>query len=83
MHMAPVPQAGPPPQVQIPAVASHPSLFPLGQAAHAAPPIPHVSRAGALHIFPMQQPVGQESALHTQVPATHTVPAPQIEPPPQ
>jgi hypothetical protein len=83
MHMAPAPHAAPPPQVHVPAVASHPSLLPAGQGAHAAPRIPHESRAGALHIFPMQQPVGHESALHTQAPAKHIVPAPQIGPAPQ
>lgn len=44
-------------------------------------PPPHmdaVSLATAMQLLPLQQPVVQEVALHTQVPALHTVPLAQL-----
>ena len=82
-HTVPAPQGGPLPQAQVPVVASQVSLVAGGQAPQAPPPVPQVAGAGTWQAPPAQHPLAHEVALHTQAPATHTVPAPQAAPAPQ
>jgi hypothetical protein len=77
-HCAPEPQEGFPWQLQVPVVASQPSLFLASHGWHALPPRPQASMDGVWHTPPEQQPLGQDCALHTHAPLTQAVPAPQI-----
>lgn len=79
----PAPHDGPLPHAQAPVAASQLSLLDGLQAMHARPATPQVVAAGRLQAPPAQHPPGQELALHTQAPATQTVPAPQAAPAPQ
>jgi hypothetical protein len=70
-HCWPGPQAGPVPQAQEPLV----QVFAVVElhATQATPAVPHELRVGAVQVLPLQQPVGQETAL--QLP-----PEPQVPP---
>ena len=74
-HCEPLPHEGFPWQVHVPVVTSQPSLFFASHAMHALPPMAQASADGAWQTPPEQQPLGQDCALQTQVPATHAVPA--------
>src|SRR4029079_10485117 len=50
---------------------------------HAAPPRPQLPKPGGMQAPPLQQPLGHDSASHTQLPAVQLVPAPQAAPVPQ
>jgi hypothetical protein len=52
------------------------------QETQAAPPVPQLGNASALHTPPEQQPLAQDVELQTQVPAEHTWPAPHAGPAP-
>jgi hypothetical protein len=69
MHLWPLSQAGPAPQVHEPSVEQASAA--LGsQLTHAVPPLPQVSFAGTRQKPPAQHPVGQEVA--SQVPGSST-----------
>jgi hypothetical protein len=68
-HAAPMPHAHAPEDEQL-------SAFVVSHEAHAAPPVPQLGNASALHTAPEQQPVAQDVELQTQAPAEHTWPAP-------
>jgi hypothetical protein len=72
---APAPHAVPFPHAQAPVTGSHPSASAPLQAIHAPPPVPQVLRDGTLQTPLAQQPFGQDWALQTHAPATHSVPA--------
>jgi hypothetical protein len=79
----PAPHGAPPaPHWQAPVVEQRSALL----AAHArqvAPPIPQASIVvGVLQVLPVQQPLGQEKASHTQAPATQRCPATHAAPAP-
>jgi hypothetical protein len=82
-HLVPAPQAAPLPQRQAPVTGLQPSACAGSQATHAAPPRPQLPNVGAAQAPPLQQPLGHDSASHTQLPATQLVPAPQAAPAPQ
>lgn len=80
-HCWPAPQAGPVPQVQVPAAEQVSAALVL-QARHTAPGGAHLPSANPLHVEPWQQPVGQEAALHAQTPRVHWAPAAHAGPAP-
>ncbi len=70
-HSCPATHAAPPPQLHAP--LTH--WFPVEpQFTHVAPIVPHADAEGVVHVVPEQQPVGQEVALQTHAPATHSWP---------
>jgi hypothetical protein len=77
LHAVPAPQTAPVPQRQVPVMGSHPSAAVESQAVQAPPPVPQVAAAGTTHVAPLQQPFGQDTGLHVQLPIRQLVPAPQ------
>ena len=75
-HAAPEPHAQLPPGVQVSASAG-------SQEIHAAPGAPQRVSCRETQVAPSQQPVGQEVALQTHLPALHLWPAPQAGAVPQ
>ena len=65
------------PQRQAPVTGLQLSAWAKSQATHAAPPRPQLPNVGGTQALPLQQPLGHDSASHTQLPATQLVPAPQ------
>ncbi len=61
-QLRPGAQAGPAPHWHVP-LAEQLSA-PTPQLTHAAPPVPHVNHAGALHVGPEQQPLAHVLAVH-------------------
>lgn len=55
----------------------------MSQAAHVRPGWPHVCRLIALHVLPVQQPVGHDVALQTHWPPTQSCPGSHAPPVPQ
>ncbi len=80
-HTWPLPQAFPPPQVQLP-LAEQPSPV-VPQLAQVAPCVPHAVADGVVHVLPEQQPVGHDAASQTHWPPEHSCPAPHAAAPPQ
>jgi hypothetical protein len=79
-HSCPVTHSAPVPHVQTPSVHS---LAKPPQLTHAAPPVPQCAVVpGETHVLPLQQPVPQEVALHSQVPEMHCWPLAQTAPAP-
>ena len=76
-HLVPAPQGAPLPQRQAPVTGLQLSVCARSQATHAAPARPQLPNVGATQAPPLQQPLGHDSASHTQLPATQLVPAPQ------
>jgi hypothetical protein len=68
-------QAGVDPQRQLP-VAEQVSAVKVLQATHVPPAVPQVASEAVWQVPLAQQPVGQDVALHTQVPLMQVVPAP-------
>lgn len=69
VHATPALHCAPPPHLHCP--ATHASAAPALHVVHAAPPVPHaVSVLPAMHVEPLQQPLGQLAALQTHWPDT-------------
>ena len=83
VQVVPVPHAGPVPQRQLPVVPSQRSAVAELQLVQACPPVPQVDRAGCRQLPFKQHPLGQDGALHMQLPLTHAVPTSQAGFPPQ
>jgi hypothetical protein len=64
-------------------VAEQLSAVAGSQVTQVPPPVPQLASPELTQAPDAQQPVGQDWALQTQAPATHTVPAPQVGPLPQ
>ena len=71
--------AGPPPHVHAPLRSEHPSPY-VPQLEHDPPSLPHWTELGVSHVLPEQQPLGQELASQTQLPASHSCPDPHAAP---
>ena len=80
-HTCPMPHTAPAPHSHVPTAEQPFALAP--HLTHPAPPVPHAAAEGVSHTRPLQQPVGQELALHTHAPPTHACPAVQAGPLPQ
>jgi hypothetical protein len=66
---------------QVPEVVLH--VSPLGHAAHAAPPLPHIVLvwlAKGSHVLPLQQPAEHEAASQVHVPFKQASPDAQLVP---
>lgn len=77
------PEQHPPAQlVEVQPVQTPPTQFwSAGHIEQLAPPVPHIAVVLPVsQTLPLQQPVGQEVALHTHCPRTHTWPEPQAAP---
>lgn len=71
-HAWPDGHADPDPQAHTPPV--HELEAPGSQAAHAAPPVPHVPIEGALHVLPVQQPDAHVCEQPWHEPFAHALP---------
>ncbi len=73
IHLWPPPHAGPVPHVQVPFVQV--SACVGSQVMQDAPPVPQLVGDGATHVFPEQQPLGQEPESQTpeQLPTTEAI----------
>jgi hypothetical protein len=78
----PASHAAPAPHWQVPA-AEQLSAVVGSQLTQVPPPVPQVPRPAVTQLPDAQQPLAHDWALHTQAPATHTVPGPLGGPLPQ
>ena len=68
-HTWPAPHAEPDPHSHVPPLEQPFALVP--HLMHPPPAVPHAAADGVSQTLPLQQPVGQDAALHTQAPPTH------------
>jgi hypothetical protein len=72
-HRCPMAHAAPAPHLHAPSV--HESAESLGQAAHVCPGAAHAARESAMHVRPLQHPLGHDVASQAHTPAEQCSPA--------